>query len=719
MTISIWRYSHLTLAISSFVFVCLAAITGIILAFEPISNQLKPYAIHNTHQISIAQTLASLKKEYKEVVTITVNTNNFIAASVITQKGNNETFYINPSTAKKISNLQPKPAVYKFVTNLHRSLFLKSTGRFLVGFFSFLLFLITVTGSILLIKRQGGILRFFTKVINENFNLYYHVVLSRYFLIPILILSLTGVYLSAEKFSLLPKHNIKHNYNFTSSSTKKISIENFPVFKQNKLSDLKSIEFPFSEDEEDYFLVKLHNKELLIHQYTGEVVSNQPTSFIKKIANWSLFLHTGSGSILWSIILLLTCCSILFFVYSGFAISLKRRKQPKLPKNKFTKNNAEIIILVGSESGSTYNFAIALYKALIKANKKVYLNQLNKYTTYQNATHLLILTATYGDGEAPTNATNFLVNLNKVSQPNNLNYAIVGFGSYAYTHFCKFAIAIADKLNTLPNFSPTIPLTKINNQSFADFKKWSVNWCNKTQIALDIQQEKKARLKEIPFKVISKTELNIDASFLIRLQPSKKIKYQSGDLLAITPKKDNVTRLYSIGKIEDDILLSIKKYELGICSTLLNNLVVNETIQATIKKNKDFHFPKKNKEVILIANGTGIAPFLGMLNHKTKTHVLLGLRTKASLEMYKPYLKNTNYKIAFSQEGKKQYVQNIVLEESKLIANVLNSGGILMICGSVSMMNGVLLALEKITTSELNTPLEVFKNKNQLKTDCY
>ena len=72
MTISIWRYSHLTLAISSFLFILTAAVTGIILAFEPISNQLKPFAIQNAEEISISKTIGSLKNEYDEIISFKV-----------------------------------------------------------------------------------------------------------------------------------------------------------------------------------------------------------------------------------------------------------------------------------------------------------------------------------------------------------------------------------------------------------------------------------------------------------------------------------------------------------------------------------------------------------------------------------------------------------------------------------------------------------------------
>lgn len=63
MTISIWRLSHLTLAISTSLFIVIAAVTGLILTFEPITNKLKPYSIASYEQISIAETIEALEKD--------------------------------------------------------------------------------------------------------------------------------------------------------------------------------------------------------------------------------------------------------------------------------------------------------------------------------------------------------------------------------------------------------------------------------------------------------------------------------------------------------------------------------------------------------------------------------------------------------------------------------------------------------------------------------
>lgn len=662
MSIPIWRYSHLTLAISSLFFIIIASVTGIILACEPISNQLKPYAV-NTNNTTIAETITTLQKTYKEVITLHVNEHNFVTVTVITKNNKNETFYIHPKTGKKINDIVPKATIYRFATNLHRSLFSKTTGRILVAFFTFLVLLTATSGLLLLTKRQGGLPKIFSKIIYENFNQFFHVVLSRYFLIPIIILTVTGIYLSLEKQALLPKTKINHNYSSAIKNNNKIPIYEFDFFKTTKLCDLKKLEFPFTTNEEDYFYIKLKNKELLIHQYSGTIVSNQSFSWVKTLSNWSLFLHTGRGSILWSFVLLLSCFAILFFSYSGFIIALERSKKRIQFKNKFKKENAKYIILFGSETGNTFHKANSFYKALIQENKSAYLDSLNNYNTYAKAKHLIIFTSTYGEGNAPTNASKVLFLLNKIHQPNQLEYAIIGFGSLAYKEYCQFAINIDNLLKNNNNFTPTLPITKINNQNFIGFKTWVLHWNKKTNLSLKVKQGITPPVKQHNFKVMSKTPINIDDIFLIRLQPCKKINFNSGDLLAIRPKQDPVKRLYSIGKIGDDLLLCIKKHPFGVGSQLLLNLNKKDILTANIEKNKEFNFPKKAKEVILIANGTGIAPYLGMLDSNIKTHIFCGLRTKASAEVYKPYLNTNTIHFAFSKEGNRFYVQDSIAQQ--------------------------------------------------------
>jgi len=729
MTISIWRYSHLTLAISSSLFIIIACITGIILAFEPILDKLEPYSVENINNISIASTISALNKEYDEVIELKVDENNFVSASVITKEGKSKNFYINPRTGSKIGDIIEKSTIFEFATNLHRSLFLKSTGRFLIGLTSFLLFLIGITGIILISKRQGGIRKILSKIVKENTNQYYHIVIGRFTLIPIIIITITGVYLSLEKFSLLPKdHNLHQNIT-NKKVVKNIKIKDFNIFKTLKLNEIKKIEFPFSKDEDDYFFVKLVDNEFAVHQFNGQIISQKKESLVALGSYYSFLLHTGQGSIIWSIILLLASLSILFFIFSGFSMTLKRKKRSTSIVNGTLKEKAEYIILIGSETGSTIRFANAFKNGLIKAKKEVFITELNKYTFYENAKSIIIFTATYGEGDAPANAHKFIQLINSIHPKSNLNYSVVGFGSKQYPDFCKYAIAVDENLHIHQNFTPTIPLFKINNQDINSFNNWVDLWSNFNKIKLEIDIFQNSDLNKQVFTVINKTEINDDKTFLIKLKPSKKIKITSGDLLSITPKKESRSRLYSIAKIDDTILLSIKKHELGVCSTYFNNLRMTDKIEANILQSEKFYFPKKSKEVILIANGTGIAPFLGMIheNKKVKIHLFWGGRNKNSFEIYNKRivlaLKDktlTSLNIAYSQDKKeKKYVQDLLKNHTNLITKTLQNGNHILICGSLQMQKGVEKVIDLIIEEKFNSNIKTFKEKNLIKVDCY
>ncbi len=299
MALSIWRYSHFILAVSTALFLILASVSGVILAFQPISQASKSYVVSNLEDISLDQTLSVLQKEYNEILELEVTPSNGLKTSIINEKGDHLEFYINPLTAKKIGDIEKVSPIFKWTTNLHRSLFLKSTGRFFVGLVSFLLCIIAITGLVLVIKRQGGVLKLFSAVKETSFNERYHVIFGRLFLIPMLIIAGTGVYLSAEKFSLLPKHTIQHNYNTIFQSTiENSSISEFSIFKNTKLNNLRKLTFPFSNDAEDYFEVSLKNKEVLVHQYTAEIISEVSYPMIQMASQFSLKLHTGYGSVI-------------------------------------------------------------------------------------------------------------------------------------------------------------------------------------------------------------------------------------------------------------------------------------------------------------------------------------------------------------------------------------------------------------------------------------
>ena len=720
-------FRSFVLALFSSVFLIIASITGALLALEPISDATKQYSISNLNAIHLTEVIPLLKENYDEVLDLEITKEHFVKASVFTETGESKTTYINPVNGDELGDEQAQSPFFSFVTNFHRSLFLKSTGRIIVGITSLLLFLIAFTGSFLMIQRQGGIKKWFSKVKERDFNQRYHVILSRWFLVPIIVVSITGVYLSAEKFSLLPEHTIEHDWSAepTGSKTKK-SVSEFEEFQKITLNEVQKINFPFSDDEEDYFHLILHDRELLVHQFTGEVISDVPYPLTQVLSKTSMLLHTGKGNIIWSIILFIASISLLFFIFSGFAMSIKKKRKSKSIYKDYGKNEANYILLVGSETGTTYDFADRLYNAIKAKGEKVFMDTLNNYDSYENATHLIVLSATYGDGDAPSNARKFESLINSVKQKNKLQFSVIGFGSKDYPNFCSFAIKIEELLNSHSSFAQVSPLEKVNNQSDTDFLNWVNTWNKNSKINLvlsPVNYKENVESKQ-SFKVLQKTTINSDNTFLVRLSPIDKEFFQSGDLLSVFPPDDKKPRYYSIARIKNDILLSVKLHEKGVCSNYLNELAIGDNLLANVKINKAFHFPTKAKSVWLIANGTGIAPYLGMLqeNHKTPIQLIWGARKESSFDLYRAILKDTqpnNIHLALSRSSDKKYVQDILMDQQLEVAKSLENGSVFMICGSTTMLGSVLQTLEIITMEQLGKPFSDFENNGQLLVDCY
>jgi sulfite reductase (NADPH) flavoprotein alpha-component len=731
MTISIWRYSHLALAVSSFLLLALASITGIILAFEPITVKTQSYRADGFDQITLAQTLPVLKKRYPDITELMVDAHQFVLLKGSDADGENLEAFVHPLTGQILGKPQPQNEFFLWVTNLHRSLFMQENGRFLIGLTSFLLLLITISGTILIIQRQRGLKRFFTKIVKDSFAQYYHVVLGRLSLIPIFLLALTGTYLSLERFELIPTQKVSPEVDFDAIKTQPaVAPAEFAVFQNIYLSEVESIEFPFSEDAEDYFTLKLKDRELAVNQITGDILSEVKYPTTQRLTTLSLDVHTGRTSILWAIILAVACGNILFFIYSGFAITLKRRANRI--KNKYTAQEARFIILVGSENGSTNRFAQAVYQQLLKQGEKPFLAELNQYTVYPKAEHLLILTATYGLGDAPSNAQKFASLVQTIPQGQPVKFSVVGFGSHAYPDFCQYAFEVHQWLSHQPWAQPLVDIHTVNDRSPQEFALWAETWSQQSGVAMTVLPElmQANRLRLDTFTVTANTSsAHQEGTFLVRLKPTKRTNVTSGDLLAIYPENDHRERLYSLGVVNGELQISVRLHPNGLGSGFLHRLTQGQTLQARLLNNAHFHFPQKAPVVVMIANGTGIGPFLGMLSQnipKTACHLYCGFRSLASFSTYQDFLgeqqaaqKLSHLHVAFSREGQKQYVSDLIERDADFIASTLSNGGVLMICGSLSMQKDVTALLETICQTKLDNPLSYYQSRSQLLTDCY
>jgi hypothetical protein len=104
MTISVWRYSHLALAVSSFLFLAVASLTGIILAIEPINQKLSDYRVKDFNQVSVAQTIGTLKKTYPGITDISVDVNGFVKSYLPVLIPARVRYWVHPTSKADSSN---------------------------------------------------------------------------------------------------------------------------------------------------------------------------------------------------------------------------------------------------------------------------------------------------------------------------------------------------------------------------------------------------------------------------------------------------------------------------------------------------------------------------------------------------------------------------------------------------------------------------------------
>jgi sulfite reductase (NADPH) flavoprotein alpha-component len=721
---SIWRLSHFILALLSSFFLIFASLTGAVLAINAGSKQLHDAHPSELNGISLAESVTAFKAKYTEIVELNVDQDGFFCASVFDENGDFLEGYFNPKTAQFIEAKEKNSAFINLVTNFHRSLFLKSTGRLIVGLCSFFLCLITISGILLLIKRQGSLKMAFKPLVKNNFYSDKHIYFARLSLIPILIIALSGVYLSLLRFDLIQERF--QDVSLTENTKSYNNTENLSVFKQVNLDELDRLEFPFSPDESDYYLLKLKDRELEVNQYSGEIASASLGNWVQVLGRDIGLLHTGKqASILYNLMLFTTCLFLMFFIYTGFKISLNRR--PKIKKAKATiAVSPSSAIIYGSESGSTERFARLFQKQLLAQGEDCSLIELNDFENSESLDTLYIFTATYGQGEAPENADEFLENFDSKNFREDQKYAVLGFGSRSYPEFCKFAKDIDQKMLSSP-CQELLTTSYIDNFSIQEILNWVKEFNSAKNYSCEFKQSElrlPSRLKTFKLLETTKREIGEDGLFNLLIKPPITSSYQSGDLLSIE-LKEGQERLYSIAKIKEGLLLSIKKHNGGLGSEFLYNLDADKKFKARIIRNDHFYLPKNSNPLILIANGTGVAPFIGMIEQAKKTRDLTLYFGIANREVFSKMTtrldkeKVNNLHLAFSREEPFKYVQDLIFQNSEDLADKIKVGAEIMICGSLAMEQEVILALDAILKTQLNSNFSEFKKNGRYYSDCY
>ena len=276
-------------------------------------------------------------------------------------------------------------------------------------------------------------------------------------------IAISGFYLTTERLDIFNSNKSTH-YDYKAGE-KYVDLDKFYLDK------VKNVIYPFSSSENDTYKIQLSNRTITLQQGDNSLLSEDIHSTPFLIRAWAYWIHTGESNILIAVLLTLTSLTLIFFIISGLFISSKT-SWALFKFSNIDFNEAKIIILYGSETGNTFQFAKKLLKRLNQDGIKATICSLNKYNFFPKAQVFIFMTSTYGEGDAPSNADQFAYKFKKYKQLKTIEYTVLGFGSKSYPKFCSFAEDINSLLSQEDNYSELYPFFKINNQDANEYSSW-------------------------------------------------------------------------------------------------------------------------------------------------------------------------------------------------------------------------------------------------------
>jgi sulfite reductase (NADPH) flavoprotein alpha-component len=416
----------------------------------------------------------------------------------------------------------------------------------------------------------------------------------------------------------------------------------------------------------------------------------------------------------------------------------RRAAAPKLSQN-VGAQSADTIILVGSEGNSSWGFATTLHAALTKAGHRVHAAPMNSFAPrYARAKRLLILSATYGDGDAPESARLFLARLERTSGA--LPLAVLGFGDRSFPNFCGFALAATTALQAKgwPLLIDTWQVDRQSAQTFADWgRALGEAIGTKLELAHVAARPKTSALalstrveygagSQTPTAILSFALPATGGFWRRRSLP----RFEAGDLVGILPPGTDLPRFYSLASASTDGVLEIcvRKQPGGLCSGFLHELPVGGGIEIFIRPNPAFRPSRGKAPVILIGAGTGIGPLAGFIRHNSAhrpMYLYWGGRHPGSDFLYEPQLRQygrdgrlTRLNTAFSRVPGGGYVQDRLAADAVALGDMIQHGAQVLVCGGRDMAGGVARAFEAIL-QPLGLDLAILKLEGRYREDVY
>ncbi|GAA4019339.1 PepSY domain-containing protein [Actimicrobium antarcticum] len=737
------RRFHSLPGLISALFVLLIGITGALLSINPALDRFRTSLPAG---VSVAELADRVVRQYPGVEQIqrTPSGSLIVYYSAPAGPGADR---VDPVSGKAIAPFVPS-AYARWVKQLHRSLLLDTPGRVVTGITAVAMLVLCISGMLLLVKRVGG-WRQVIRPLHGSRSQRWHAQVGRVAVAGLLMSALTGMTMSAATFGLISDGmQAEPDFPATTSGGQPKPVARLPALMAADLADLRELVFPSPGDLSAVFTLRTRQGDAYVDQATGAALSFRAHSGVREAYELIYQLHTGEG--LWWLGLLLGLCALgaPWMAVTGAIVWWQRqRAKPRIAGNS-TAQAAGTVILVGSENNSTWGFARVLHDALREAGQRVHTAPMNQFPErYDHARNLFILTATYGDGDAPASANQFLTLLDRVPANHATGYAVLGFGDHQFASFCQFA-RDADAALQAHGWRRALDVATIDRQSTQEFARWgdtvgallglplklehtpqhprTFSLCLRERVDYGLQEQEPTAVLRFAAVPASEPASLIDRLFRRNSLP----RFDAGDLVGVVVPGSPMPRFYSLASSSRDGILEIcvRKQTGGLCSTYLHGLQPGDCIAAFIQPNPQFRPASGKAAVILIGAGTGIGPLAGFIRNNTGKHPMYlywGGRNPESDFLYEPELRNylsdrrlTRLHTAFSRVENGVRVPIRLMEDADNLRTLIEHGGQVLVCGSSAMAGSVRLALDAILAPR-NMNVRTLKASGRYREDVF
>ena len=659
--------------------------------------------------------------------------------------GQHKVDWVDPKNGQSLGPYESSP-VLRWIKDLHRSLFLDTSGRAVSGLTALAMLMLSVTGAILLVKRAGGWRQLWRAPLGSR-GQRWHASVGRLAVIGLLLSALTGVYMSATTFGFV-SDGMDNEPDFPAevSAGPALPVAALPALLAVDVNQLRELVYPKAGDAADVYTLRTDQGDGYVDQASGTLLSFQPHDGARQVYELIYLLHTGEG--VWWLGLLLGVSALGVPVMSATGLSMwwqRRQAMPRLANN-MGAQSADTVILVGSENNSTWGFAKALHDALTQAGLRVHTAAMNQLAgDYRLAQRLLILTATYGDGDAPGSADQFLAKLVKSKVHSKMSFAVLGFGDRQFPQFCKFAGDVQVAL-AAQGGRQLLDLHTIDRQSEQDFARWGralgdvmgqplslqhapkypPTYAYELLERIDYGKEVQAPTSVLRFKPLVQQDKQGWLARMIDASP----RFEAGDLVGIVPPGSTAPRFYSLASGDKDGVLEIcvRRQTDGLCSGYLHGLSPGEHMTAFIQPNPNFRPASGKSPIVLVGAGAGIGPLAGFIRNNEARHPMYlywGGRDPDSDFLYEPELAGyladkrlTELHAAFSRVKNGGYVQDRIGKDAVQLRHLIEGGAQVLVCGSRAMALSVRETLNEIL-APLKLTVHMLKTQGRYREDVY